>query len=694
MPKTIAKIGKVIFGVALKPLLNLFGGFKIPKQDRLGAPFKQAVAPRRSAFGRVKIGGVYALFEARDKISVDVLALLQGRSQGFVAFYLNDDQVDVALDGGVTDPEDDDKYGADRVFIYSRLGLDTETAYAEVTAQIASWDSAHRGDTVTSMALLCRQAKASNQSKRYPNGLPQPSAVIDAQLVYDPRDEAQVQGDKSTYAFSRNPALCLLAFLTDADGGMGHDYAAKIAPHVDTWIAAADDCDLAEVTEAGTEPRYECAGAYEHDTAPGDVVAAILSSFDGFLSPAGDGAQVLRPGRYVAPTVTLTDRHVMGYSVAHYQPDEQVTNVFVVSYIDPTADFNKGDAGEVRDEADIAARGKERSSGLDLDWVQSKSQAVRLAKRRLAREVAPTRGTLTCNMMALEALGERFLRLQISDNAALADLVVEVVGTLQVDTVKQQVAFPWVAVDEAVDDGDPGGDVELPSPPDPRPSPDPLAAPTIDTLTALYEDSGADVAGARIQIDLTAPFDSDVEWLARWRPQGSSDWHEADYSDIDDGAAVTLVTGFVPATGTIEVQAAYRTVSQVSPWSATETIDVAAPVAGATEITASEDLAAGNLVNVWNSSGAKVRKADATTAGKPAHGFVLAAVSSGAPATVYFEGLVGRPVLTPGDYYLSTTPGGVTATPPSGSGNVVQRIGVAVSTTAIDFEADDPVELA
>ena len=41
-------------------------------------------------------------------------------------------------------------------------------------------------------------------------------------------------------------------------------------------------------------------------------------------------------------------------------------------------------------------------------------------------------------------------------------------------------------------------------------------------------------------------------------------------------------------------------------------------------VTTSEALAAGDLVNIWNSSGAKARKADATTAGKEAHGFVLA----------------------------------------------------------------------
>src|SRR5512143_1765954 len=42
-------------------------------------------------------------------------------------------------------------------------------------------------------------------------------------------------------------------------------------------------------------------------------------------------------------------------------------------------------------------------------------------------------------------------------------------------------------------------------------------------------------------------------------------------------------------------------------------------------ITTSEALSAGDFVNIWASTGTKVRKADATTAGKEAHGFVLSA---------------------------------------------------------------------
>lgn len=112
-------------------------------------------------------------------------------------------------------------------------------------------------------------------------------------------------------------------------------------------------------------------------------------------------------------------------------------------------------------------------------------------------------------------------------------------------------------------------------------------------------------------------------------------------------------------------------------------------------VQASENLAAGDFVNIHNSSGAKARKADATTAGKRAHGFVLAAVTSGQNATVYFEGLNDQVTgLTPGDVYLHTTAGAATGTAPSSTGNVVQHLGVAVSATAINVELGPPITLA
>lgn len=115
-------------------------------------------------------------------------------------------------------------------------------------------------------------------------------------------------------------------------------------------------------------------------------------------------------------------------------------------------------------------------------------------------------------------------------------------------------------------------------------------------------------------------------------------------------------------------------------------------------IVASEALAAGDFVNIWNDAGtAKVRKADASTSSKEAHGFVLSAVAANASATVYFQGqntqVTGK---TPGarQYLSATTPGATTETPPSATGQVVQMLGVAVSATSISTEIEDPITLA
>ena len=112
-------------------------------------------------------------------------------------------------------------------------------------------------------------------------------------------------------------------------------------------------------------------------------------------------------------------------------------------------------------------------------------------------------------------------------------------------------------------------------------------------------------------------------------------------------------------------------------------------------ITTSEVLAAGDYVNVWDSTGAKVRKADATVAGKEAMGFVLSAFGASVPATVYFEGtntaVTGQ---VAGNVFLSTIAGQGVAAAPSASGNVVQRVGFATGATTVNFQSQVPFVLA
>jgi hypothetical protein len=111
--------------------------------------------------------------------------------------------------------------------------------------------------------------------------------------------------------------------------------------------------------------------------------------------------------------------------------------------------------------------------------------------------------------------------------------------------------------------------------------------------------------------------------------------------------------------------------------------------------TASETISAGAFVNFHNSSGLKVRNADASN-GRPAHGFTLLGGASAASVTCLLEGtntaVSGK---TPGaTQFLAATPGTTTETAPTTAGQIVQIVGVALLATEISFEPDSPITLA
>lgn len=108
----------------------------------------------------------------------------------------------------------------------------------------------------------------------------------------------------------------------------------------------------------------------------------------------------------------------------------------------------------------------------------------------------------------------------------------------------------------------------------------------------------------------------------------------------------------------------------------------------------SEALSAGDYVNIFDVGGdARVRRADATTSGTEAIGFVLDNFAAGADATVFFEGTnTALSGLTPGQtLFLSTVPGAASPVAPAVPGSVVQIVGKACGVDAAIFIEDDGV---
>lgn len=576
-------------GVLVGATLGILSGLKslfspgVPKSEAAGTTIRTPISSRVSGFGVARLGLLdQQLYESFNGAAYDVYADHDGPITSVLTWYLNDDVITIDGSDDVISPDGKkyvDSSGAQVVKLLHREGAATETAYSELTSALGStiWPSTSRGDGVASIALICQPVKSKDWIGCYPNGVPIPTRAAQLQPVFDPRDGGQTQGTRSTYLWSDNPALVLLAYLTDANGGMGLDYARLIAPAISDWEDAADVCDEAVTLKAGgTEPRYRCWITYKHDAPPADVIKAILASMDGWLGQRGDGALVLKAGKYVAPTVSIGAEHITAYSLQSLVATDDAINVLNLSYISAAHDYAEEPTDDWVDTADVAARGRRNAQPLNVSTSPSPGQSSRLAKRAMARGLAPYRGWFSTDLAGFEGLGERYLDITIEEaGAVIFDGPVEILDAIF--TPGQGVQFTFVQADANIDDwiaaleeGDPAplGDVVVSDPIDP---------PDIDTAVAFFQESSPGVEGARIRIDATGPDRPDLTWYIRWKVSTDSSWKESTVLDAAGYPSVTLDTDFVPVGVMIDVEVAYSTgAGQGSDWSSTETVDTSA----------------------------------------------------------------------------------------------------------------------
>ena len=106
---------------------------------------------------------------------------------------------------------------------------------------------------------------------------------------------------------------------------------------------------------------------------------------------------------------------------------------------------------------------------------------------------------------------------------------------------------------------------------------------------------------------------------------------------------------------------------------------------------ASEDISAGAMCNIHNSGGQKIRNANASNTTKPCFAYAPNGILNEKFGEVYvMQGLAsGFSGLTIGSiYYLNTVNGDKTLVAPAGSGQIIQPVGFALSTTDLYFNPE------
>lgn len=212
------------------------------------------------------------------------------------------------------------------------------------------------------------------QSTEELNGNPSVDCIVKGRKIYDPRTRKT--------AYSNNPALCVLDFLTNKRYGLGR-WVSYDDVDIDSFIESANYCDQ-EVTvyDADDNPlkskRYTLDMIIDERQDAAQWLQDMLSNFSAWLVISKDKIKLMveQPSPIVHK---FTDDNITSMTITPIKASE-TPNHYEVSLCDPL--YNNWRVIQVvhDDYADQKQRGKVISKTVELSGVTSQSQALRLAQ--------------------------------------------------------------------------------------------------------------------------------------------------------------------------------------------------------------------------------------------------------------------------------------------------------------------------
>jgi hypothetical protein len=389
----------------------------VMKTPQAQAVINQSTAPRLRGYGYALLGGTRAFFDSREGFLYQVVMMHSGEIDYIEHYRIGDVQVSVngagevttapfvtveGASGGITGSGGTTYYNA---HIYGHTGTADQAADWLMTTYLPDyWTAQHQLRGIAYFVVRFRSPRQEDFQRIFPEGHNTPvRALCRLSRVYDPRN--------GTTAWSDNPALCILDYLVHPDGFK------KTLDDVDlnSFALFANVCDeLVPLAAGGTEKRYRLWGVYSLNDEPEDILRKMRATCDGELYQNSEGKIAIRGGRWEIPTVTITERDILGHSMEQGNDRFSAFNELKIMYTSPLHDFQTMEATAWVDVADQDERGP-IPSDLDLDFVPSPSQARRLAKIHIAKSNPRWKGRVKTNLTGLNALGERTIALEIAE---------------------------------------------------------------------------------------------------------------------------------------------------------------------------------------------------------------------------------------------------------------------------------------
>jgi len=265
----------------------------IPKPD-LGAQMRgvtvttrDPAGPRKLVYGKVRTGGnvVFIDHSGDDNKYLHLVVVFASHEiQGYDEIWFNDNKIWTSSGGFQSD------WGT-YVTIDRKFGTASQAASTSLVSASSNWTTDHKLSGIAYIAFRLEW----NRDK-FPQGVPNITAVIRGKKVYDPRTEV--------FTYSQNPALCVRDYLLDSKYGLGEE-SANI--NYTALAAAANLCEeQVSLSGGGTQDRYQCNGVIDTSNQIRANIEQLLSSMGGRLTYSG-GEYFIEGAEYRTPTVTIDE---------------------------------------------------------------------------------------------------------------------------------------------------------------------------------------------------------------------------------------------------------------------------------------------------------------------------------------------------------------------------------------------------
>ena len=361
------------------------------QQNSLRIGQRGGIASRQMTVGLVWKSGHIVFEETKGPFLYRCYVVDAGRIDGVAGVRMNGRDVAVDANGFPTEAP----YFQNGKYYFQvsvRLGEDDQTIDPVLAADWPTLERSFRQQGLACVVVKFFRGETAAEAEEI-------LFFVRGRRFYDPRNSTHVLGNASTYTHTRNAALIR--------AGWDHDAEGQAMPWGDEDIealkAAADVCD--QVVARGDdafEPRYQCDGVIDTSADPARTLQDLTLTMLGTFVASADKVAYLA-GVAREPEFTLSEDSARGdLDASSGRSWDDVINTVRTSFVAANDDYRVTDGPVYQDLAALAEDGEEKSITVELPFVVSETQVMRICKHLIARSRLGMSFTRSEDITALE----------------------------------------------------------------------------------------------------------------------------------------------------------------------------------------------------------------------------------------------------------------------------------------------------